>query len=84
MSRGRCSLVGLYVLPEFRGLGVGTLLVEHALNQARVRGYRHVETTVAITRFFERFGFVVDRSRTIKSYKRKDPTPYFRVWMDMQ
>ncbi len=37
-----CELVKMYLLPEARGTGLGTRLIETCLEQARERGYKKV------------------------------------------
>jgi putative acetyltransferase len=62
LSTGTCELKRLYVRPASRGDGLGRLLVENALAEARRLGYRRVrldtvpgmETAQAL---YERLGF---------------------------
>ncbi len=53
-------LASVFVAPEFRGQGIGTLLARHAIAAAQAMGQRelwlHSFTAVA---FWQRFGFVV-------------------------
>ena len=64
-SRHKATLFGMYVAPAARALGVGRLLVEGVLSQARARpGLRVVQLTVtqgnhAAQALYERCGFRV-------------------------
>lgn len=57
-----CELVKMYLLPEARGLGLGKLLIEKALEFAKQEGFRFVyietmpelKTAVSV---YEKFGF---------------------------
>lgn len=67
------SLRGLTVLPEFRGLGIGSLLVEHALQWTAEQGLGPLEVPVPadnerFTRSMERRGF-----RPVLVWMRWDP-----------
>jgi predicted N-acetyltransferase YhbS len=56
-TAGASLLLGpLGVLPECQGLGIGTLLMDHALAQASLRGHRSV-LLVGDAPYYERFGF---------------------------
>jgi predicted N-acetyltransferase YhbS len=56
-SAGASLLLGpIGVLPECQGLGVGTLLMDHALAEASARGHRSV-ILVGDAPYYERFGF---------------------------
>lgn len=57
-----CELVKMYLLPEARGLGLGKLLIEKALDFARQAGYKKVylETMPELSKavsVYEKFGF---------------------------
>ncbi|MFT3827345.1 MAG: GNAT family N-acetyltransferase [Chitinophagaceae bacterium] len=57
-----CELVKMYLLPQARGLGLGKLLIEKALEFARERGYKKVylETMPELKQavhVYEKFGF---------------------------
>ena len=55
-------LASLYVFPEFRGRGLGRLLVRQALDFLRQHKYPHAFLfTEDQTPFFSKFGFVVHR-----------------------
>ncbi|HWI60740.1 MAG TPA: GNAT family N-acetyltransferase [Symbiobacteriaceae bacterium] len=53
--------LSLAILPGFRGLGIGTLLLDRLLAQAQLDGYRGVSLSVdprnAAVRLYERAGF---------------------------
>ncbi len=56
-SAGDALLLGpIGVLPECQGLGIGTLLMDHALAQASAMGHRAV-ILVGDAPYYERFGF---------------------------
>jgi predicted N-acetyltransferase YhbS len=56
-SAGASLLLGpIGVLPECQGLGIGTLLMDHALAEASARGHRSV-ILVGDAPYYERFGF---------------------------
>ncbi len=57
-----CELVKMYLLPEARGKGLGSLLIGRCLDFARAAGYRHVylETMPELQKavsVYEKFGF---------------------------
>jgi GNAT superfamily N-acetyltransferase len=37
-----CEMKRLYVLPAFRGFGLGQLLIERTMTEARLQGYHHM------------------------------------------
>ncbi len=53
------EIVGLFVHPEFSKQGVGTLLIKHAMQKARVdyNGPIKIEATLNAQEFYEKFGF---------------------------
>lgn len=62
LPAGTCELVKMYLLPEARGLGLGKLLIDKALDYARQAGYRQVylETMPELKKavsVYEKFGF---------------------------
>lgn len=62
LPAGTCELVKMYLLPEARGLGLGKLLIERALEFARQAGYQKVylETMPELSKavsVYEKFGF---------------------------
>jgi len=63
--QGLCTFRRLYMLPELRGTGWGTRLMEWAIEWARAAGFRRVEfwSDTRFTRahrFFRRLGFAHD------------------------
>jgi putative acetyltransferase len=59
---GTCELVKMYLLPEARGIGLGTTLINQCLDFAKTAGYRsiYIETMPELKRalqLYERFGF---------------------------
>jgi ribosomal protein S18 acetylase RimI-like enzyme len=57
-----CYLAELYVVPDRRGQGIGTVLLRHCLDHARARGAEGMELTtteddVAARHLYERMGF---------------------------
>lgn len=62
LPEGTCELVKMYLLPAARGLGLGKLLIDKALEFAREAGYRQVylETMPELRKavsVYEKFGF---------------------------
>jgi putative acetyltransferase len=57
-----CELVKMYLLPEFRGKGIGSMLLEQCLSNAKAIGYKKVylesmpELAGALA-IYEKFGF---------------------------
>jgi len=63
-----CELVKMYLLKECRGKGMGRLLIEKCIAEARKLGYRkiYLETTPELNsaiRMYEKFGFVQLKER---------------------
>jgi putative acetyltransferase len=57
-----CELVKMYLLPAGRGLGIGRLLIEKCIDQARQFGYKNIylETMPELKqalKVYEKFGF---------------------------
>lgn len=42
LDEENCEMKRLYVKPEFRGTGLGKLLVDRILSEAKAEGYRHM------------------------------------------
>jgi putative acetyltransferase len=62
LPEGTCELVKMYLRPEYRGKGLGRLLIEKCLGSAAEAGYRHVyiETLPELRKamsVYEKFGF---------------------------
>jgi predicted N-acetyltransferase YhbS len=58
-AAGAALLLGpIGVLPEFHGLGIGTMLMDHALAEASAMGHQSV-ILVGDAPYYERFGFSV-------------------------
>jgi len=62
LPAGTCELVKMYLLPEVRGFGLGSLLIRTCLEHASASGYRQIylETMPELKealRTYERFGF---------------------------
>lgn len=58
-----CELVKMYLLPEARGTGLGTQLINRCLEQAKANGFRNVYLETmnelkAALKVYERLGFV--------------------------
>ena len=69
---GVCELRKMYFLPELRGHGAGTALMQQCLSAARDLGYRrcYIETLTgmdAAQRLYEKHGFM--------AFKRRSATP---------
>jgi putative acetyltransferase len=59
-----CELCRMYLAPQHRGQGLGRKLLEHALSEARTRGFRevHLKTASVLLEaiaLYERAGFSV-------------------------
>ncbi|MBL8518809.1 MAG: GNAT family N-acetyltransferase [Betaproteobacteria bacterium] len=64
-ARAHVGRLGIWLLPEARGQGLGARLLDSAINKARVKGFTRVELTVRVDNLnakalYERFGFVVE------------------------
>lgn len=63
LPEGTCELVKMYLLPEARGIGLGSTLIQKSLDFAKDYGYRQVylETMPELKqalKTYEKFGFV--------------------------
>lgn len=47
----------LYINPEVRGQKVGALLLNHAVDQARQKGYERLYLSTALENFYEKYGW---------------------------
>jgi GNAT superfamily N-acetyltransferase len=66
------ELKRVFVKPDARGRGVARRLIEHAIREARARGYTHLrlgtqDTAIPAQRLYESFGF-----RRIDAYRAGD------------
>jgi putative acetyltransferase len=62
LSPDTCELVKMYLLPEARGIGLGSLLIQQAINSAKEKGFKkiYLETMPelkAALKKYEKFGF---------------------------
>ncbi|MDG4650217.1 GNAT family N-acetyltransferase [Roseibacterium sp. SDUM158017] len=59
------EIVGLFVAPERRGQGLGSILMAALFTEARARGLRRIELSVSRPSyaFYERLGFEIGASR---------------------
>lgn len=68
---GFFALVRRFVVhPEYRGRGIGRVLLQHAIDRARAEGCAFVELTVDVTNpqayaFYDREGFRLDRVEVV-------------------
>lgn len=81
-----CSLERLYVLPETRGMGVGTALMQHTVNSALERGKRRMEIWSdkrfeAAHRLYQSFGAVVVGERICHD---PDQSPEWGLILDLR
>ncbi len=61
-SEGRCELRKMYLAPGYRGRGLGKRLLRHAMERARVLGFKRIELETAsrlvvAQQMYEAFGF---------------------------
>ncbi|HKB45314.1 MAG TPA: GNAT family N-acetyltransferase [Chitinophagaceae bacterium] len=62
LDRDTCELVKMYLLPKIRGIGLGRLLIEKCIEQAKEKGYKKIylesmpELKQAL-KVYEKFGF---------------------------
>lgn len=64
-TRAHCGVLGVGVLAEFRGRGIGTELLRATLEKARAAGLTRIELSVRehnkqVVALYERFGFVLE------------------------
>jgi len=64
----------VYVLPEFRGKGIGKKLIAKSLNRLKVEGVKAVRLTVLTkneiaVKLYEKFGFKIYRYGMIKAFR---------------
>lgn len=64
-ARAHAGRLGIWLLPEARGQGLGARLLAAAIDKARTKGITRVELTVRVDNLnakalYERFGFVVE------------------------
>jgi ribosomal protein S18 acetylase RimI-like enzyme len=62
-TRAHTGVLGIGVLAEFRGRGIGTALIRETLNSARACGFTRIELSVRegngrVIGLYEKFGFV--------------------------
>lgn len=73
-ERHKAGIYGMYVAPEYRRLGVGRMLLDHAINRARrMNGVLQLqlglnESNLAARHLYEKLGFKV-YGREINAYK---------------
>lgn len=73
---GELRLVDISLLPEYRGQGVGTLLVTGFVERARATQkpvVLHVEMNNPARRLYERFGFVIEEEVGVYYRMRRLP-----------
>lgn len=64
-TRAHCGVLGIAVLPEYRGRGIGSALLRAAIDEARGAGLTRIELSyrsgnARVGALYERFGFVVE------------------------
>lgn len=64
-SRAHVGIIGLGLMPEYRGRGIGAALMTAALERAWAKGFTRIELTVRADnlrakRLYERLGFTVE------------------------
>ncbi len=47
----------LYIIPEFRGNGLGNILLEHAREEARNKGYENLYLCTDLDGYYEKYGW---------------------------
>jgi N-acetylglutamate synthase-like GNAT family acetyltransferase len=48
----------LYIDPDHRGKGLGSNLLEHALQEAHEKGYKHLYLTTDLEGYYEKYGWI--------------------------
>lgn len=81
-SSGRCEMKRLYIIPEARSFGLGRMLAQAIIGEARQRNYSELlldtlSTMEAAARLYETLGF----ERTVAYY---GPTPPSTIFMRMK
>lgn len=56
----QCVICDVIVRPDYQGLGIGTMVMEHLIGHCRAKGIRWIQLSAASGKaaFYERFGFV--------------------------
>ncbi len=72
------EIVGIYLLPEFWGQGVGRTLMEYGITELKRQGYSLLclwvpEENIAARKFYEKLGFKTDGARKNVQFKKKLP-----------
>lgn len=72
------EIVGIYILPEYWGQGVGRTLMEYGITELKRRGYSLLylwvpEENIAARKFYEKLGFQTDGARKSVQFKKKLP-----------
>ena len=83
-DRNTCELRKMYFLPELRGAGIGHVLLQHCLAEARAMGYKYcyletMEGMNAARKLYYRAGF-----RNLPQAKGDTGHGYCEVWMGMK
>ncbi|MDP9173195.1 MAG: GNAT family N-acetyltransferase [Planctomycetota bacterium] len=73
MGGPACFLEDLVVRPEFRGAGVGTGLLEHAINEARAAGLTRITLLTdadndGAIKLYKKYGFELSQMRVLRLY----------------
>jgi putative acetyltransferase len=62
LPEGTCELVKMYLLPDVRNIGLGSTLIQHCLDFAKIAGYKqvYIETMPELQKavsLYSKFGF---------------------------